>query len=965
MLNIIAYNYVSELSGKIHSVIKKFTNHEKNLRFVIPSRKDKLWFPISEKYFDLWTWNEIYEDVCNFWNVKRKIILSPPDHFLILNIILHEVFNDCPEKIKALPGLTRPGFLNIISSDVRELMNEAVKPSQLELKPESDNPSEFLLPEVYERYIKYLDNYDLLDSAQVCTAALDEIVKNQNWGKDFVIIFTGFMSFNHSQLNLVRAVTERCKEVIILKPEAHLTDFHDINMQFDFFTEQTFTPAEKIKSGNLIEIPVAEPGLEPEVIARTLALYSREIFSSFDEVGLMISNGREAAFAEAFERYKIPYNFTHGIKINQTLPGKVLASIRNLQTRNFPAYETGMLLTQSCFAGIKFPVMRAYKNGVTGLDNWEKFLSNEPDNEIFQTALSAIRSIKNFCGTLSKFNTPRDIMKAFHEFLTTKDLWLDRAKNLSLENYPELDENFRLTASAIQTVGEKVLALDELMPDLGAVQDIKLRNDEAYEFLESWCRNSFTRAPVQISNAVRIFTGQPPVLSYFPIWIMTGVTYKSWSGNISSSPLLGNSEREKLAAEKIFLPATSEKASQREALFRRLIQTGEKLTIVLRPELDEEGRPLSESPFMQRFFDDIPEFRRTVKNSEGIEILIGGDNFTFPEIDAGEKIFREPPKIIKNSNYVGASDIKELLGCSFLWWQRRQAKLYENDSEIVSPFEWGNMLHKYWERVWKRYKGFINSSGKIFLELARDEWKKLLEAEEDDYKKFSKLVKDFRLKRKLKGIKFRVDRLSIVQADTIDEFYSEGYEHENILLEDEAHLILNYGGVKFLGQCDRIEIFRTPEHEKIAFIVDYKEGKGENYEAPMKIVNANYDFEGRGKFSYGLQLSVYAALFNKNFGENIKLSGVYILGLEDGKISGSFSGSMLSIFNDDYKSKKFNEKFSSRIDEGEYAMKCASKILKAGEFSPEYQSDLCRFCHIKSICRKGEIKGEMFQSEDE
>ena len=133
----------------------------------------------------------------------------------------------------------------------------------------------------------------------------------------------------------------------------------------------------------------------------------------------------------------------------------------------------------------------------------------------------------------------------------------------------------------------------------------------------------------------------------------------------------------------------------------------------------------------------------------------------------------------------------------------------------------------------------------------------------------------------------------------------------------------------------------------------------------MKIGNYEWNIEGREKFSYGLQLSVYAALFNKNFGEQIKLSGVYILGLEDGKISGSFSGNMLNIFNDEYKSKKFNEKISSRIDEGEYAIKCASKILNAGEFLPEYQSDLCKFCHIKSICRKGELKGETFQSESE
>ncbi len=946
-MKICSYAKVSELTKLIQSI-----HDDKDLRFVVPSRNDKILFPVSSNN-NLWTWQDIYDDVSTS---SRKRVLSPPDHFLILNVILKNVIDEFRDKVKNLPGIDRPGFRSIISDDIRELLNEAVKPEQLINNPESDNPSEFLLPEVYSRYINYLDNYNLLDSAQVYSEALREIINNQEWGKNYTLIFAGFMSFNHAQLELLRALEDRCMEIIILKPEVNMQNFHDADVQF------SFKPSDNKSAGKIYEIPSAEHGLEPEIIARTLALWSQEKilhdekFPGFDAIGLMISSGREEEFAEAFERYGVKFDFMSGINISQTLPGKILASIRNLKLRRFTTYETAMLLTQPCFAGSKFPVMRAYRAGCSGLDNWENYLSsgNEDDKDAktYADALCAIREIRKFCDALAGKKTPLRIMEAFNNFLTAPGLWLNKEDKIA--DFPELDETKRLTADAIRLIGEKVLSLNELMPDLGAVQDEKFSDDEAYEYLEEWCRNTNVRAPLQVSNAVRIYTKRPPVLASFPVWIMSSVTQKTWSESITSSPLLSNSERENL-----HMPTISDKAAQHEALFRRLIQTGENLTIISRPELDNEGRPVLESPFVKRFLDDLPDWKREKFSSEGIKILIGSDGFTFPKIDAGEKITRYIPKVHKSANAVGASDIHELLSCPFLWYQKRQANLYEETSEITSPAEWGNMLHKFWECVWRRYREDMNTHGRKFVKIANDEWQKLTGGEDKNYEKFHKLVKDFRLKRRLNGIKFRVDRLSIIQANILDELHSQGYIHEKILLEDEAHLKLKLDGVTFLGQCDRIEILTDSYGQALAFIVDYKEGIGENYEAGMKIANYFWDLDKREKFNHGLQLSVYAALFGA---EN--LSGVYILGLEDGKISGSFSPAVKEIFKD-YASKKFNERISERIDEGEYAMKCAVEVLKKKEFAPEYKADTCKYCHIKSLCRKGEFRGEILQDNDD
>ena len=953
---IFAYNKLSDLTGLINSQIKNFPGRQKNLRFIIPSRKDKNYRPELNN-LTLWTWEEIYNDICSFGNIQRKRILSPPDHLLILNNIFNEVISERSEKIKQWPGIMRPGFIEILSSDIRELLNEAVRPSQLINNPESSDPAEFLLPEIYSRYLEYLNNYDLLDSAQIYTEAYNELLKTQAWGRDLIIIFTGFLSFTHGQLELLYALQDRCEKIIILKPETNLANFRDAHSQFNI----AFTPEKS--SGQIIEIPAAEPDLEPEVIARTLALWQQDKiilnsqkFSGFDSIAITINQGREDLFMQAFKRYKIPLSFQLGIPINTTLPGKILASIRHLYTRQFPTYETALLLTQECFAGVKFPVMKAYRAGYSGLENWEKFLSI---GESFNTALLAIQSIKKFCGSLKLNQTPAGIMHAFRDFLTTPGLWLDRLTKIA--GTPELDETTRQTASAIETISQKVLRLDELMPDLGRVQDTRIKGDESFDFLERWCRNTNTRAPLQISNSVRIFTGTPPVLSSFPVLIMTGVTQKTWSANITSSPLLGTEERRKLDENQAHLPTIQEKAIQKEALFRRLIQTGENFTIISRPELDDEGRPVSESQFMQRFLEDLPNWNRVKANPAKINILLNNDGYIFPEIDSDGKIKREIPVIHAQANAVGASDIKQLLLCPFLWYQERQAKLYAQNPDIVSPIEWGNMIHKFWQCVWLRYRENMNSSGQIFLNITKSEWENLLQVSEN-YQNFARLIKDFRLRRHLDGVKFRVDRLSLLQSAILESLHGAGYEHTKILLEEDAHLLAQIDGVKFLGQCDRIEFLRSPDSQEIAFIVDYKEGTSTNYESSVKIESYSWNSEQRKKFNTGLQLSCYAALFTRQY--KCDLSGVYILGLNDGQIAGSFEESESKFFAQYTKEGKIKTHISERVDEGEYAMKCAAEILKTCKFEPEYNSDLCRFCHVKSLCRKGEFKGEKLFSDN-
>ena len=132
-INIFAYNYVSEIPGVLEKIKKDFPEDFSDLscvRYVVPSQNDKIWVKWPDKKIsseDLWTWDEIYKDVCSAGRVTRKRVLSPPDHLLILDSILKSVLAEYPEKVQELPGLTRAGFLSIISRDIRELLNEAVE----------------------------------------------------------------------------------------------------------------------------------------------------------------------------------------------------------------------------------------------------------------------------------------------------------------------------------------------------------------------------------------------------------------------------------------------------------------------------------------------------------------------------------------------------------------------------------------------------------------------------------------------------------------------------------------------------------------------------------------------------------------------------------------------------------------------------------------------------------------------
>ncbi|MBQ6909591.1 MAG: PD-(D/E)XK nuclease family protein, partial [Synergistaceae bacterium] len=214
-------------------------------------------------------------------------------------------------------------------------------------------------------------------------------------------------------------------------------------------------------------------------------------------------------------------------------------------------------------------------------------------------------------------------------------------------------------------------------------------------------------------------------------------------------------------------------------------------------------------------------------------------------------------------------------------------------------------------------------------------------------------------------------RLINFQAEIIARLYENNFRHVDIMLEDDARLKIP--GKNFYGQCDRIEILASNNTgEKFAVITDYKHGKSEKYESKRKINLNNIltpetfdkiknDFkleDAPYEFQAGLQLSAYALMFNNNFKDkDIKLAGVNFLGLEDGNSAGTFDNEIKDFYIEP-NSRKVQQSMTQREAEANFAVNIAGEIIKTGIFKPDYDSEKCKHCGLKGICRRSEFVGE-------
>ena len=988
-MRVISYRKVSDLDALskdfMYSAEGDGARFKNETRFIVPSRRDRDWWRTrtglleyglgAEAPMCLWNWEDLYGDICSFLEIPVLRQIDPPDHRLILSHIVREFLEEHkgnPKLMEPWPGLTRPWFVDILSDDIRELINEAVSPSQLSVTARDDEPTSQILPWLYKRYIAYLREHRLMDSAQIPLASL-ELLEGEGayWAKDKTFVFVGFMSFTHGQLALLHGLEALSGEgIIILKPATELKNFQDATQQLEGKTWEDDPP---LTRGAVVSLCSSGTDLEPEMTARYLALWhagkgvlSEEIkfFPGFGAIGVSVTAGRAAAMETALRRYRIPYSLALGRSISESAAGTTLAPVWAAWLQGLEAYETALLLAQPYFAGfadLNFSIDDAVRAGPRGVEEWEAYLSggDKKDRKKDLRALKAFKAIVKFCRAIEKGGSPVEIFRAFYVFLTTPGLWQDALADFPTNN-PDLDEVLRELTASVAEVQGKYLALRELQPDIGAAGKIVLKGREAIGLLRSWCEDTKIQPSPPIGGAVALYTGPPPILASYPVWIMTDVTQKNWPGVIRSSPLLDSAERDAMRSVSAYLPSVHDKRVQKEAFFRRLLQTGDAFTVVTRSNIDEEGRPIGGTSFMAAFIEDMKHWVYREIPAAGLGGLSpDGSEWRFPAIEAEKSEKRERSAPVLNSSagklQLPVSHLYELLDCPLHYWLKRGAKLKERETALFSDAEAGILTHRIWEKVWRRRQDDKGTPRSI-RSLAAEEWQKLLSSD-GAYAEFDRLTKDRRLLRYIRNMEFYVMRLADFQQDILDRLGESGLRH--VELETETELApYEVDGVTFTGRCDRIEVLS----ENNVVIIDYKLGRSALSEKKLTDLRfRRYLATEYETFRYGLQLSAYALMYGAAHPDR-RVAGVGYLGHKDGGIAGSFESPAIECY---MPGKKNASVLKERTSEALEAMKCAAAILKSKRYEPFYSAEACRYCGVKGVCRKGELRGENLVASDD
>ncbi|GHS93079.1 hypothetical protein AGMMS50276_02520 [Synergistales bacterium] len=986
-MRVIPYRKVSDLDELLRSRIEETTpgaTTRPSSCFVVPSRRDRDWWRLRvagvgavfgarlENSALLWNWEDVYNDVRVFLGLPKLRQIEPPDHRLILSFIVNKFLEEDKEEDKhnkllsVWPGLSRPGFIDILADDLRELINEAVSPEDIASAMRDDSTSD-VLPELYLRYIAYLDENNLMDSSQIPLKTLETLDDNsdeiiEKWIGEKHFTFVGFMSFTGGQLALVRKIESfPLSDVCVFKPTTNLDDFQDATKQLEGLTWETEPPP---SSGTIISLLSSESNLEPEMIARQLALWregegelakSHFAFPGFGAVGLSTTDRRLLSMEAALRRYRIPYVLSRGRSISKNILGANLGSIWAAWTDGLETHETALLLSQP-WAGtmaakpnIDFSLGDAEQFGPYGFKGWEDYLKQTGS----KSAQRALKAIAKFCRVLEKGATPERLLSALYDFLTTRGLWVSALLD-AFADYPDLDESLRELAASVDEIEDKRNALRELQPNLGPAGDVSVKGKSAMRFLNDWCRDTMVSPSPSLLGALTLYVSAPPILASHPVWIMSDVTQKAWPGVIRSSPLLDERAREMVSSEASRLPSIHDKRVQKEALFRRLLQTGDELTVISRASSDDEGHPTVSASFLDSFFDDFENWT-LIDNipAFGMSALSPSDTY-FPDIETLDASLLDVPVLRKDEVMsLPVGNIYDILSCPMRWWLSRRARVKTIDRELFSKVEAGNMTHKLWENVLGAM--MENREKETFSQATDREWKRALNLESEDYVPYSRILKDYRLKRHRKNIEFYIARLARFQdsvSECVEASGSAGLMPRIAKYDTEVELApLELDGVRFTGRCDRMDIFEDGS----VVILDYKLGKSESYEKKI----ASLDFK------YGLQLSAYALLYNecnKGARKREPVVGVGFLGHGDGGLTGTFE----SPFESCYKAHSVKGAcMSERTEEARIAMKYVARILKSGVFEPRYDSDTCRYCDFKGVCRKGEIHGDRIEGDDD
>jgi RecB family exonuclease len=884
-------------------------------------------------------WNDLYREFAGRISTREVRVfrqIDPPDNRLIIKHIVNGFTKNNSSILKELPGIIHSGYMDMLSESIREMISEEVSPGILETKVISPDLSARILFEIYREYLNYLDQNNLMDSAEIPTRTRELIEENRINIKHENYVFVGFLSFTNAQKNLIESMSIKGANVRLLQPEAFVSGIYDASIQFvKYKSDVDSISSDHNRDYYLYETP--DLLCEFDLLARDLALwrrksgvFSEQSFVEWDSIGILTSQDRVKALHNALSRYNIPVNLHTGKKVSETplgyLPKKVFSAYKN----GWQTKDTTVLLAHTCLGGSISEPDIMYR-GPVGESGWIKYLFLGRNN----VGLKAFNAMNKFCKIIDKEGNTDVILKALYEFSTEKGLWLDSLQITAAEDKAGVfDAALRELSSAMIELERKILFMKELQPSIGDAGNQSFKGFAAMEFLNQWAEESQTATSPDILGAVSVYT-KIPSLAYFNTLIITGVTAKEWPGSLQNS-IINDQVRERINeysstpnSETTHLATLHEKRIQKEALLKRLFYSAERFIVVSRPLDDDKNRPLMASPCLasalcSEDFINIGVIRKNFGD------LLPADSPYFDqieiELDRSVNKRNIPNAMSVDNNKIKISALDELTECPYHYWAKYINKIKEPVTELYNNVSAGILVHEILEAAWKeKLRTNVNLTS-----IVSSLWDKI---ENNDSEELSFQYKDLFYDKRLTRRKNLLRAKTIKTAELQDEIEERmnSYAKKRTDIKFEYDISFEVDEYSFTGRCDRLDIFGDG-----AVIIDYKTGK-----IPKSM----------------LQLGAYA--------KALKMSGIEFLGagyvsLTEEKLKGIFKSPYSTIYTDREAKKSIDE----LLDDTEREISSAVQLLKAGEFKPRYNSTICRYCSYKPICRHAEFKVE-FEDEEE
>lgn len=960
------YQFAAELTPFLKAAFKRSDFHHRY--FLVPGTRDRRWLRdvlVGEGTFGgdeppILRWEELYREASARLGaggpaLRRQI--DPPDHWLIVRHILEEALAESPAQNGLPAAIDKPGFISVLGTTLRELLREEVLPEHISVSLGCsgcngksacpvEGSSDRLLCSLYHKYTAYLEAGDLFDSAQAATVIREMVEKSpgdsSSWLGSSSFIFTGFLSFTHGQLLLLRCLHDAGADITILTPATGL-DIYGATRQLETILEDTPFP-KKCSPLHVLEMESGDHRLEIEHLVRNLALWEKGIgplaeaagpFAGWEETALAVDDSRLSLLEELLKRYHVPYFIDDGPGVAFTPLWKTASRIWDIHRRGYPPEETAWLLAEPFLCGSDFPLGAAKASAPSGRGEWERFLDS-----CCLEGRPLFNGIASFAEAVAAGGTPADLLESLREMASGGNEagagWDHRLSRLVADD-PGLDEEVRRMSGAMRELEGKTLQLRETELDIGPAGRRKLSGDKAMAFLSAWAKRSTIWQAPKKTGSLTVYTGTPPVLAHHPVFALAGVLASSWPGRLRQSPLLPDEKREQLHNNPslelgaFHLPLLAEIRRQRQALFRRVLACGDTMTIISRPRQDASGRPLQPSPFIRDAKGgDAPwvtplagePLRTTMK-----DVLPGGDCPRIRPVEVREteaplvpaRLARDIPRLgegeppFQPTPYLGDIDLWE--SCPFRYYARRILGLREPRPDLFDPARAGSMIHELWNRAWRAK----TATGRPLAEIASRMWEETVNA------KYPELSgKASPLRRHWKRLRDQVLRLAEGQDETEDNGL-EALRKEQRL---EGELSLTCSGVTFTGRFDRLEILDSG-----FILIDYKSGSSASYGKSLQLPAYVLAMEG----------SVHSPLLGWGY-----------LCLGDGGTAGRFTGTTAKLFG---KRATPSETLETFLREAERALAAMADGLASGRFPPKWGAEACRTCGYRGLCRLDEKPG--------